>query len=313
MKIKSTSWDFVTMTNDFTDRNNYTEVGHRFCRWACSHWTPTTTRDWHEGPLVCTQIVVTKSISNMFRQLLYFVLLLVFPRFVTSSSFLEDSISDSNGIFSESIERSLLLSVPCLGAAGKQNYFNIVIQVIQQGGFTPYNCTSASYQQFGMEINTVLSDYGVGVAGVGDNAAFLARVCTDPTMKRRRLAAKGFVWMGGGACRYCKGDNFDKRGLQWTDPNWFTNIYAPELENKLRNAIVERVKKYKYCFGNGPQVLVNVQEVPLTQVMDGCITPATTPWTWGMTKFCLPAAHCQFTNVILLHHFLTRLPANNTR
>ena len=214
--------------------------------------------------------------SNMFLRLLYFVVLLVLPRFVTSSSFLEDSVSNSNGIFSvESIERSLLLSVPCLGAAGKQNYFNIVIQVIQQGGFTPYNCTSASYQQFGMEINSVLSDYGVGVAGVGDNAAFVASVCTDPTSKRRRLAAKGFVWMGGGACRFCKGDNFDKRGLQRFDPNWFTNIYAPELENKLRNAIVDRVKKYKNCFGNGPQVLVDVREVPLNQVMDECITPAT--------------------------------------
>jgi hypothetical protein len=214
---------------------------------------------------------------NMFRPIfLYFLFLLVFPHAVTSTSFLEDSIAVSNGnSASESVERSLQWSVPCLGPAGKQVFFNIEIQVIQQGGFTAYiNCTSASYQQFGLEINALLSDYGVGVAGVGDNAAFLAGVCTEPTIKQRRLAAaKGFMWMGGGACRYCKKDNFDKRRLQWNDPNWFRNIYAPELQNKLRNALVDRVKKYRNCFGNGPQVIVRVQEVPQDQVMDGCITP----------------------------------------
>jgi hypothetical protein len=83
-------------------------------------------------------------------------------------------------------------------ACRKASLLNIEIQVIQQGGFTAcINCTSASYQQFGLEINALLDDYGVGVAGVGDSAAFLARVCTEPSIKRRRLAAaKGFMWMG---------------------------------------------------------------------------------------------------------------------
>jgi hypothetical protein len=64
-----------------------------------------------------------------------------------------------------------------------------LVQLRIAGGFTPYNCTSASYQQFGLEINAILDDYGVGVAGVGDNAAFLARVCPEPIVHRRRLAA----------------------------------------------------------------------------------------------------------------------------
>jgi hypothetical protein len=219
--------------------------------------------------------ICIESISNMFGPLfLYFIVFLVFPHAVTSTSLLEDSISDSHRISSsESIERYLQLIVPCIGPAGQQVFFNIEIQVIRQGGFTPYNnCTNATYQQFGLEINVILDDYGVGVAGVGDNAAFVARVCTEPIVKRRRLAAKGFIWMGGGACRYCKKDNFDKRRLQLNDPNWFRNIYAPELENKLRNAIVYRVIKYKNCFGSGPQVLVDVTQVPKDKVMDGCIT-----------------------------------------
>ena len=209
------------------------------------------------------------------RQLLHFVFLLLFPHVVTPSLFLEGSVSDSKGSFSaESVERSLIMLVPCNGGGGKQNYFNIEIQVLRPGGFTPFNCTSASYQQFGIEINAILLDYGVGAAGVGDNAAFLARVCPKPTVSllRRRLAAKGFVWMGSGACRYCNGDDFDKRGLQMNDPNWFTNIYAPVLENKLRNAIVNTlVSKFINCFGNDPQVIVDVQEVPQNQIMDGCI------------------------------------------
>ena len=221
-------------------------------------------------------IFVNISVSNMFGTLFFYViLLLVFPHVLTSTLFLDDSINASHRISpSESIERYLQLIVPCIGPAGQQVFFNIEIQVVRQGGFTPYNnCTNTTYQQFGLEINVILDDYGVGVAGVGDNAAFLAQVCPEPIIHQRRLAAKGFIWMGGGACRFCQGDNFDKRRLQLNDPNWFRNIYAPELENKLRNTIVGCVKKYKNCFGNGPQVLVDVTQVPQDQVMDGCITP----------------------------------------
>jgi hypothetical protein len=241
-----------------------------------SHLTPKgTTSSFVVVVLATVANFCIKSSLKMFGPLfLYFAFLLVFSHAATSTSSVEDSSPGSNGNFStESVGRSLQWIVPCIGPGGKQVFFNIEIQVIQQGGFTPYNCTSASYQQFGLEINAILDDLGVGVAGVGDNAAFLARVCPEPIVHQRRLAAKGFIWMGGGACRYCQGDNFDKRRLQLNDPNWFRNIYAPELENKLRNTIVERVKKYKNCFGNGPQVLVDVTQVSKDQVMDGCITP----------------------------------------
>ena len=209
-------------------------------------------------------------------QLAYFVFLLLFLKVVTPSLLLEDSIieADRDGRFSfESVERSLAMIVPCNGGGGKQNYFNIEIKVLRQEGFTPYNCTRASSLQVGIQINAILLDYGVGAAGVGDNAAFIALVCPKPARSiRRRLAAKGFVWMGSGACRYCKGDDFDKRGLQQNDPNWFTNIYAPVLEDTLRNALVNTLlSKFIPCFGNAPQVIVDVQEVPKSQALNWCI------------------------------------------
>jgi hypothetical protein len=52
-------------------------------------------------------------------------------------------------------------------------------------------------------------------------------------------------------------------------PTGSKTFHAPELENKLRNAIVDRAKKYKNCFGNGPQVIVRVQELLQDKVMDG--------------------------------------------
>ena len=110
-------------------------------------------------------------------------------------------------------------------------------------------------------LNAILWDYGVGPSGVGDNATFVAEVCNKPAVsQQRRLALTGFKWPGYGACRYCKMDNFDaRRRLQYNDPNWFTNIYAPELKNTLRNAISQKlVPKAYWCLGKGPRVLVDV-------------------------------------------------------
>jgi hypothetical protein len=69
-------------------------------------------------------------------------------------------------------------------------------------------------------------------------------------VQRRRLQALGFLWKGGGTCRYCSNDNFDKRQLQSFDPNWFKNIYAPELQNILRNAITSTMAP-KYVGASG--------------------------------------------------------------
>lgn len=180
----------------------------------------------------------------------------------------EDESSDALDIHGH---RSLQIqAVPCPGG-GPVSYFTLEIKFIPQGGFNTSQCTSTKRQQLGAEINTLLKNYGIGQLGVGDNAAYLAKVCTTPTLQRRRLQAIGFLWKGGGACRYCTSDNFDQRQLQNTDPNWFKNIYAPELQNILRNAITNTIApKYVVCLGNGPQVLVTVTEVALSQLKISC-------------------------------------------
>jgi hypothetical protein len=161
-------------------------------------------------------------------------------------------------------------AVPCPGG-GPVSYFTLEILFVPQGGFNTNKCTSANRQKLGADINTLLINYGIGQQGVGDNAAYLATVCTTPTLKRRRLQSFGFLWKGGGACRFCTNDNFDKRLLQTADPNWFKNIYAPELQNILRNAITNTIApKYVVCLGNGPQVLVTVKEVSLSQLKITC-------------------------------------------
>ena len=161
-------------------------------------------------------------------------------------------------------------AVPCPGG-GPISYFTLEIKFVPQGGFNTYQCTATKRQQLGADINTLLKNYGIGQQGVGDNAAYLAKVCTNPTLQRRRLQTIGFLWKGGGTCRYCTNDNFDQRLLQSTDPNWFKNIYAPELQNILRNAITSTIApKYVVCLGNGPQVLVTVTEVSSSQLKLGC-------------------------------------------
>jgi hypothetical protein len=157
--------------------------------------------------------------------------------------------------------RRLFTAVQCPGG-GPLNSFLLDIQIYPQGGFNTSNCTDAMVQNMTVGLNGLLYNYGVGPAGVGDNAVFLAEVC-NRMLRRRRLVIKGFRWPGGGTCRQCTGDNTDYRRLQTNyDPNWFQNIYAPELQNKLRNAISRTfVQNFKPCLGTGPKVVVKVYSV----------------------------------------------------
>jgi hypothetical protein len=184
--------------------------------------------------------------------------------------------------------RKLQLAIPCKAGAGPTvHYFSLSIDLIPQGGYDTSRCTLARRQQIGNAINNLLIKYGVGSSGVGDNAAFLARVCSvpiqNPVRRQRRFlqyARVKFIWRGGGGCLYCKSDNFDARqrrlelGRQLQtnyDPNWFRNIYAPQLENVLRNAIDQTiVAGYVDCLGAGPQTLVDVEEISSSQLRYGC-------------------------------------------
>lgn len=160
-----------------------------------------------------------------------------------------------------------LQTVPCPGN-GVVNNFSLSIKFIPQPSVDLSKCTSTMKTNIATSINALLKDYGIGASGAGDGAAYIATVCPKPTTltQRRRLGTLGFVWKGGGICKSCPPDNGDyRRGLrrlQTTDPNWFKNIYVPEVQNILRNAITSKiVPKYPFCFGGGPQVLVVITEV----------------------------------------------------
>ena len=159
-----------------------------------------------------------------------------------------------------------LQTVPCPGY-GVINNFTLSIQFIPQPSVDLTRCTSTMKTSIATSINSLLLDYGIGASGAGDHAAYIATVCPKPTtLQRRRLATLGYIWKGGGICKSCPPDNADfRRGLrrlQITDPNWFKNIYVPEVQNILRNAITSKiVPKYPICFGGGPQVLVVITEV----------------------------------------------------
>ena len=162
--------------------------------------------------------------------------------------------------------------VPCPPGGGPISNFTLAINLTPQGGFNTDQCTAAREDQLGQNINALLLAYSIGDQGKGDNAAFLALVCNIPIVGRRRLGTIGFIYKGGETCRYCAVDNFDsKRHTQQNDPNWFRNIYTPQLQNVLRNAFVQTiVGNYVDCLGQGPQVSVIVTKMSSSDVNYGC-------------------------------------------
>jgi hypothetical protein len=186
----------------------------------------------------------------------------------------EGDVLNSGG---DDARRLQLSAVPCSGG-GPISPFTLSIQFVPQPSVDLTKCTTTMKTNIATSLNALLLDYGIGASGVGDGAAYVATVCPKPTtlLKRRRLAILGFVWKGGGICKSCPPDNGDGRrlgrALQTSDPNWFKNIYVPELQNILRNAITSKVvTKYPICFGGGPQVLVVVTEVTSTSMIPTCV------------------------------------------
>ena len=175
---------------------------------------------------------------------------------------IEGETSQANGIGKNVLQdpRSLqILTFTCPGG-GPQHFFTISIELIPQGGYNTSNCTSELQHAIGIDLNALLMSYGLGDAGEGDGAAYVALVCTDPTKTGRRLQQLRYTWRGGGTCRKCASDNFDTRKLY--DRNWFKNIYVPGMQNTLRNAITKTVvTRHVTCLGKGPRVNVIINEV----------------------------------------------------
>lgn len=214
----------------------------------------------------------------MFRSFLITIAFLQLGGIAASSVLQEDPVEHDKFMVQpaqEEEDRELLQSVPCPHAGGGPiNYFQLTIDFIAQGGADTSACEESQKKELGEDINRLLLDYGMGEAGAEDDIVHLAEVCVEPEniALRRKLRRLGYTYRGGGSCRYCGGDNGDGgRSLQLYDPNWFENIYAPELENTLRNAITNTVaRKHKICLGNGPQVLVGVTPVNADEVNTSC-------------------------------------------
>ncbi len=212
----------------------------------------------------------------MLRVLIFLTLISVHWDAVTAT-LLVDAHNEGGGILSferDNMPERLLevYPVPCPSGGGPINYFRHSITLTPKGGFNTNQCTSVRKDELGRNINALLLAYGIVDQGKGDNATFLARVCSSPSIGRRRLGAIGIIYKGGGTCRFSPVDNFHKRGLQQNDPNWFRNIYAPQLQNVLRNAIVQTiVGNYVDCMGQGPQVSVIVTEKLASDLNYGCI------------------------------------------
>lgn len=170
--------------------------------------------------------------------------------------------------------RLTLPGVPCESYPGPVNNFELSFDLVPQGGFNLGGCTARKRRLLGKAINNLLQDYGIGDLGVGDDAAFVAEVCTSPSSRRRRLSTTNWTYNGGGKCRFCNDDDFDGRKTrflesgvdssrrQLTDPNWFNNIYKPEMQNTLRNEFTNNVApNHVACLGNGPQVNPVITEI----------------------------------------------------
>lgn len=161
-------------------------------------------------------------------------------------------------------------------------YFEVAIRIVPDTHNG--NCNVPDQVLLGNELNQLLDENGVGEAGVDEGTViFLAGVCPRPSKaeaERRRLAylrKSGFMWRGGGGCRYCLWDNSDQRNLlevaeqQRKLQNWFADTFAPPMEATLENAIrTEIVPNHQHCLGPNPTIDVELIQVLLGELNNRC-------------------------------------------
>jgi len=169
------------------------------------------------------------------------------------------------------------------GGLTKIYYFEVTIR-LEPDNSTDV-CLIAEQVLLGHDINVLLLDYGIGAAGADDDAVFLAGVCPQPSshpvqmqQQLRRSLGFGYVWKGGGGCRGCFGEDGDGRMLLQATvtgsahEDWFTQTYAPWLEETLETAILQEIfPVHESCLGYSPPVIeVMLDEVSLEQLQLGC-------------------------------------------
>jgi hypothetical protein len=120
--------------------------------------------------------------------------------------------------------------------------------------------------KIGAEINTLLKNYGVGPErGVGDNAAYLARVCT---ISDRPASPPPIVWVSFGKVARSVSLLFPATAATNANfriliPTGSRNIHVPDASTRIANGhhdVRSPPKQVALCLGNGPQAFVTVTE-----------------------------------------------------
>lgn len=194
------------------------------------------------------------------------------------------------------------ISEECVIKRSNIDFFDISVSL--RPNSDPTECTQADQNFLGHAINKLLLEYGMGAAGENDNVVFVAGVCSEPqeTLARERnlLTRRGYIYIGGGGCHSCGKDNGDGRKLfhdideqiaeEYPHANeeerrhlasyWFTNVFKPEMEDKLAKAIKnELAPKHKGCLGAAtPTVDVEVVGVSLKDFKIQCGTGEKDPY-----------------------------------
>ena len=83
---------------------------------------------------------------------------------------------------------------------GNVDLFDVTV-MIRSGGSGIGSCRLADQVLLGNDRNNILVNYGIGEAGAGDKAVFLAGVCSTPLKPARRRLYARFLWLGVGGCQ----------------------------------------------------------------------------------------------------------------
>jgi hypothetical protein len=153
----------------------------------------------------------------------------------------------------------------CVGA---DEFFELSVTLGPQSG---YACEDADQVLLGHSINLLLLEYGIGDKGERNNTIFLAGVCPEPKPPNELSRWGGYIWKGGGTCRFC--DPSDSDGRRATRM-LVGGAFKLEIIEILTNAIhAELVPNHGTCLGANPKVTIDlVQTISQLEVDVQCNT-----------------------------------------
>jgi hypothetical protein len=148
-------------------------------------------------------------------------------------------------------------------------YFAISVSFSTPEGGALDTCNEEEQMLMGRDINLLLLDYGIGDLGDDTDPSYMAGICPMPQSIRgssRALMGWGYVWKGGGGCRFCSRENRDAEpkpgGTIPPDPTPVQRL-ASELEIALKNVLLPN---HPSCLSNTTTVEVSFDEVAYSEI-----------------------------------------------